>query len=92
MAAVEQKDPLVPLEDAGPYVGRDVRFMRELRARRAIEFVKVGGRVLVRKSVLDAYLAESTQPPAQLSDADREAIRRPRKPARRPRRSSGATA
>lgn len=59
--AVQQSDPLLGIEEAAEYVGRNLRFMRQMVAERKIEHLKVGGLLRFRQSALDAFLADATR-------------------------------
>ncbi|MFJ3905666.1 helix-turn-helix domain-containing protein [Streptomyces sp. NPDC090025] len=55
-------DPLLAISEAAEYLSVPVRMVRRLRAQRRIAAVKVGKHVRFRVSVLEAYLAEQTDP------------------------------
>lgn len=61
-------DPLLNRQQAAVYLGSKVKTMDNMRVRRVgPPFVKLGGRVLYRKSALDTYIASceiSTGPEA----------------------------
>jgi excisionase family DNA binding protein len=90
--AVQQQDPLLDVEAAGAYLGRNVRFMRQMVAERKIEFVKVGGLLRFRRSVLDAYLAENTRRPVVLVRERAAKVAEPASQPRSRRRTAKASA
>jgi predicted DNA-binding transcriptional regulator AlpA len=55
-------DPLLDVPKAAEYTGLPVRQIREHFDRRRFELVKIGTRVYVRRSVIDAYLDAQTIP------------------------------
>jgi len=55
-------DPLYDVEQAGQYLGRGARFVRRLVHEKRITFVRMGGRIRIRRSTLDAFLAAHTRP------------------------------
>jgi excisionase family DNA binding protein len=56
-------DRLLDVEAAAALLGTTERFPRRLIEERRIEFVKIGGHVRIRESVLNAYIEQNTVVP-----------------------------
>lgn len=55
-------DPLLTVADAATYTGLSVSYWRDQVFRRSIPVTRIGNRVLIRRSVLDALIAAGTTP------------------------------
>ncbi|MFI6121330.1 helix-turn-helix domain-containing protein [Streptomyces sp. NPDC051064] len=56
-------DPLLTVDQAAERLGTTARFPRRLIAERRIAFVKVGSRVRIKASDLEAYIEGNTVQP-----------------------------
>ncbi|MGH3701400.1 MAG: helix-turn-helix domain-containing protein [Pseudonocardiaceae bacterium] len=56
-------DRLLDVEATAALLGTTERFPRRLIEERRIEFVKIGGHVRIRESVLNAYIENNTVAP-----------------------------
>jgi excisionase family DNA binding protein len=73
-------DPLYDVEQAGLYLGRGARFVRRLVHERRIAVVRIGGRVRIRRSALDAFLDAHTRPAERTGPVARPQQMPPPKP------------
>jgi excisionase family DNA binding protein len=64
-------DPLWQVPEFATYLGIKPEFARQLVKQRRIETVKIGGRVLIRKSTADAIIARGTRPATGPLNTDR---------------------
>lgn len=53
---------LMSIQDAALYLGVKVDTMRWLRRTKQLAFVKIGARLMVRQSALDAYILRVEEP------------------------------
>ena len=53
---------LMDIENAALYLGTKVPTLRWLRRMRKLPFVKLGAKLMVKKSDLDAYIERATEP------------------------------
>lgn len=50
---------LMDLENAAAYLGVSIRLMRKFRTLRMVPFVKLGGKLMIHKNDLDAFINRS---------------------------------
>lgn len=69
--AWENPDPLWEVAEWSTYVGISSEYTRQLIKQRRVASVKIGGKLLLRKSTADSIIRDGTRPASQPLNTDR---------------------
>lgn len=53
---------LMTIQDAAVYLGAKLDTLRWLRRTKRLPFVKIGAKLMIKQSILDAYIDQMTEP------------------------------